>query len=183
VAVRRSVFGTIAVKTAAIMMIGVAGCSSTQSSKPAAPELSGHEIGWLCGVLDYDGTNADYVPRAIRPVQSSRVHVSYEYQVSYNVEGETAWDLVNPFLLVGVPKSKDNVGVAGRVRIEFDGSDFSKTYDDGVVLEKKKFLFSEGDTLTEMRRSALIQLRDSMDRMLLRDRSVLSGVGIDCGSE
>lgn len=179
----RGAFGTVALAVATIVTIGVTGCSSTYSSKPAAPELSSQEIGWLCGVLAYDGTNPDYVPRVIRPVQNSKVQVSYEYQVSYNVEGETAWDLVNPFILVGVPKSKDNVGVSGRIRIELDGSDFSRTYDDGVVLDKKKFLFSEGDTLTDMRRSALIQLRDSMDRMLLRDRSVLSGVGIDCGSE
>jgi hypothetical protein len=180
---QRLVSGAVAMATSAVVMIAVAGCSSTHSSKPVAPELSGHEIGWLCAMLDYEGTNPDYVPRAIRPVQNSKVHVTYEYQVSYNVEGETAWDLVNPFILVGVAKSKDNVGVSGRVRISIDGSDFSKTYDDGVVLDKKKFLFSEGDTLTEMRRSALIQLRDSMDQKLLGDRSVLSGVGIECGSE
>jgi hypothetical protein len=161
----------------------VLGCSSTHSSKPPAPTLASQDVGWLCGVLNYQGTNPDYVPRSIRPIPESKVHVSYEYQVSYNVEAETGWDLFNPFLLVGVPKSKDNVGVSGRVSISLEGSDFAKTYDDGVVLDKQKFLFSEGETLTEMRRSALIQLRDSMDRKLLSNRSVLSDVGISCGRE
>jgi len=177
--IRKIVMMTVALIVAAVG----SGCSSTHSSKPPAPTLSNQDAGWLCGVLSYQGTNPDYLPRVIRPVPESKVQVSYEYQVSYNVEAETGWDLVNPFILVGVPKSKDNVGVSGRVHISLDGSDFAKTYDDGVVLDKQKFLFSEGETLTDMRRSALIQLRDSMDRKLLSDRSVLSDVGISCGSE
>ena len=180
---RQSFAKILAMSVALIIIAAMAGCSSTHSSMPVAPELSGQEIGWLCGVLNYQGTNPDYLPRVIRPAPESKVHVSYEYQVSYNVEAETGWDLVNPFILVGVPKSKDNVGASGRVRLSIEGSDFSKTYDDGVVLDKQKFLFSEGDTLTDMRRSALIQLRDSMDRKLLSDRLVLSDVGISCGSE
>ncbi len=109
--------------------------------------------------------------------------MSYQYEVSYNVEAETGWDLFNPFIVVGVPKSKDNVGVSGRLRLSVEGSGYSKDYDDAVVLDKKKFLFSEGDTLTEMRRSALIQLRDSIDQQLVKDKSTLSALGFSCRSE
>jgi hypothetical protein len=180
---QRPLAGVVTAITSVLVTLAASGCSSTHSSKAPVPELLQQDVGWLCGQLTYDGSNPDYVPRVIRQVQESRARVSYQYEVSYNVEAETAWDLFNPFIVVGVPKSKDNVGVSGRLRLSIEDSGYSKDYDDAVVLDKKKFLFSEGDTLTEMRRSALIQLRDSIDQRLLKDRSALSALGFSCRSK
>jgi hypothetical protein len=167
-----------------LVAVQLSACSSTHSSRPPVAALPADQTGWLCGALSYDGTNPEYVPRVVRAVSdATRVRVSYAYEVSYGVEGETGWDLFNPFLLVGVPKSKDNVGVSGRVVVSVDGTDFSRSYDEAVVLDKHKFIFSEGDTMTEMRRAALIQLRDLLDQRLLADRSALSGVGVSCRSD
>jgi hypothetical protein len=179
----RLVAGVFTATTILLIIFVALGCSSTRSSKAPLTELVQQDSGWLCGVLDYEGSNLDYLPRVIRLVQESTARISYQYEVRYDVEAETVWDLFNPFIFVGVPKSKDNVVVSGLLQLSVDGTDYSRYYEDAVVLEKKKFIFSEGDTLTEMRRSALIQLRDSIDQRLVNDRPALAALGFSCGNE
>jgi len=63
--------------------------------------------------------------------------------------------------------------VLGQLQIK-SNTGFKKILEDAVLLSKSKTLFSEGETLTDMRRKGLIHLRNRMDMMLLGDLDLLS---------
>jgi hypothetical protein len=43
-----------------------------------------------------------------------------------------------------------------------------------VVLKKDKTVFSEGETLTEMRKKGLLLVRDQIDLQLVEDQQILA---------
>ena len=69
--------------------------------------------------------------------------------------------------------------VLGLLTLEHDGKTI-KSYRETITLEKSKSIFSEGETLTEIRRQGLLRLRDVIDARLSADRAVLQAGGFEC---
>ena len=130
--------------------------------------------------MEYSNYNTEYLPRIIHddPAYGDTL-ITYQYEVNYGVEEDTAFDLFNPFLILGVEKSKDAVVVTGQLNIK-SGSNFKKEYRETVILNKTKTLYSEGSTLSELRREGLIQLRDKIDALLITDKELFIKNGISC---
>ena len=105
--------------------------------------------------------------------------MKYQYEVEYGVEDETAFDLFNPLLVVGMAKSEDTVVILGSLELKTD-SGFEKTYEEVIVLSASNTIFSEGETLTDIRRKGLIQIRNKIDLALSQDRILFTNHGILC---
>jgi hypothetical protein len=166
-----------------VALIIIQGCTSTKSSVKPVGEISEANRSILCGVVVYDGHNRDYLPLSLRNTPDrKKVLIQYQYEVKYGVEDDTAFDLFNPLLLFGVPKSEDSVVVLGKLEIKND-SGFEKTYEEVIVLRKYKNIFSEGETLTDIRRKGLIQMRNKIDSAIAEDRGLFSSHGLLCTME
>jgi len=166
-----------------IFLIALYGCAITKSSVSPIGNVSEANRSVLCGVVIYEGHNNDYLPMSIQHSPDRKnVLIHYQYEIKYGVEDDTAFDLFNPLLLFGMPKSEDNVMVLGKLEIKTD-SGFEKVYEEVIVLRKSKTIFSEGETLTDIRRKGLTQLRNKIDSAISADRDLFSSHGLLCSME
>jgi len=157
----------------------LAACAETRISVPS-PATPAATAAFVCGKLEYAGSNREWLPRAMRDV-SADTHraIRYAYEVEYGIDDESAFDLFNPFLVFGATKSEDSMYVLGVLTLSADGKPI-KEYRENITLEKAKSLFSEGETLTEIRRQGLLRLRELMDAHLVEDRTALAAAGFAC---
>jgi hypothetical protein len=163
----------------ALLLAMVQACAPTRISAPP-PQSAQTAESFLCARLDYDGSNTEWLPRAINATPSDPHRlIRYRYEIGYGIDDESAFDLFNPFLILGATKSKDSMHVLGLLEIELDGARL-REYREVVNLEKSKSIFSEGETLTDMRRQGLSRLRELMDSRLTADRETLTAVGFGC---
>ena len=157
----------------------LAACAPTRISRPPPPVALG-ETGFLCGQLQYTGSNSEWVPRALRDMPSDTTRtLRFAYEIEYGIDDESAFDLFNPLLILGATKSKDSMYVLGVLTLTQDGKTL-KDYRETITLDKSKSVFSEGETLTEMRRQGLLRLRDLIDARLAADRATLQDAGFAC---
>lgn len=158
----------------AALSLAMQGCSSTQvygaSEKTAQPSIQSRMVGHI----EYSG-NADYLPRMLAADndRGMKVVFRYSYTVSYEAPSEHPLTILNPLLIVGMPKATDAVVVAGVLEIVKDGA-LVKRYEKSVVLKKDKTVFSEGETLTDMRKKGLLLVRDQIDLQLIDDQQILA---------
>jgi hypothetical protein len=160
----------------AILSLCLASCASTHVSGPpsagAAAPLPSER---LQASVEYSG-NPDYLPRMLQGNGAGEartpVFFRYAYDVSYDVPTESGLNVFNPLLIVGVPKSTDVVVVKGVLEVLKPGT-VLKRYEHRLVLDKSKTLFSEGETLSEIRRKGLLLVRDHIDEQLVADDSFL----------
>ena len=157
----------------------LASCADTRISAPP-PEVPLPESAFLCGKLQYTGSNPEWLPRALRdePADTTRT-LRFEYEIAYGIDDESAFDLFNPLLILGATKSKDSMYVLGVLTLTRDGKTL-KDYRETITVDKSKSVFSEGETLTEMRRQGLLRLRDLIDARLATDRAALQDAGFAC---
>ena len=163
-----------------IVLGAICGCSSTKSSINSVGVITDTSKGTLCGIVIYEGHNTGYLPLSLRDSPDrDNVQMKYQYEVEYGVEDETAFDLFNPLLVVGMAKSEDTVVILGSLELKTD-SGFEKTYEEVIVLSASNTIFSEGETLTDIRRKGLIQIRNKIDLALSQDRILFTNHGILC---
>ncbi len=157
----------------------LAGCADTRISAPP-PQAPLLENAFLCGKLQYTGSNPEWVPHALHdePADTART-LRFEYEIAYGIDDESAFDLFNPLLILGATKSKDSMYVLGVLTLTRDGKTL-KDYREAITVDKSKSVFSEGETLTEMRRQGLLRLRDLIDARLAADRVALQEAGFGC---
>lgn len=161
----------------------LASCASTKISVDEVGDLPDEQQGFICGSLVYDQHNTNYVPLSLRDMPTSNgVSLDYKYEIKYGLEDDTAFDLFNPLLFAGMPKSQDNIYVAGRLWIRTSDG-FERRYEESFVMSKAKTLFSEGETLTDIRRKGLILLRNKIDAQLIADKDLLSRKELHCGNQ
>jgi hypothetical protein len=157
----------------------LAACAPTRMSQPP-PQTALGEAGFLCGKVQYTGSNPEWVPRALRDMPSDATRtLRFEYEIEYGIDDESAFDLFNPLLILGATKSKDSMYVLGVLTLEQGGKTL-KDYRETITVDKSKSVFSEGETLTEMRRQGLLRLRDLIDARLAADRVALKEAGFGC---
>ena len=160
----------------------LSGCSSTTVSSKSQSALDITKQAVLCGRLEYEGSNFDYVPLIFNQdneIPSEDVRFLYRYEVKYDVDMDTVFELFNPFLILGIPKSTDVILVSGQIDV-LGPQNFTKTYLNSINLVKKDSIFSDGDTLSEIRKAGLIALRNSFDEMMLADLPIFKDRRITC---
>jgi len=125
------------------------------------------------GKVIYEG-NKEYLPRVLidEPVTNPKIDLKYTYDVFYGKKDvPNALALYNPFTIVGFPIGENTVSVIGTLDI-LRGEEVIKSYRSICILEKTRNLFSEG-TFTQMRRKALIAVRDNIEGQICSDKNYL----------
>ena len=158
---------------ALLLFLGPIGCATTQYSDGASPDSTATVVAesglTIPATVRYEG-NPDYLPRTlVRSQDEQPITAVYLYQVIYNSEKEHPLTVFNPLLIAGMSKSEDAVIILAQLEF-FKGQVPLKKYEKAVTLSKSKTLFSEGETLTEMRRNGLLHVRDSIDQQVNADQ-------------
>ncbi len=156
-----------------LVCVLLSGCASTdteysRNGKPVEREQV-TQLRTIDAKIDYTG-NRDYLPRSLKEgADTTDITAVYTYDVSYDAGRERDYTIVNPLLIAGVTKAADSVTVTGTLELFRAGNSIRK-YSESVALRKNKTLYSEGETLSEMRRDGLLFVRDSIDRQIYNDR-------------
>lgn len=132
----------------------------------------------LGGKIDYDG-NKEYLPRTVRadPSLEPLPILRYRYEVTYGRDAvPQALPLFNPLTIVGFPIGADTVVVTGKLEI-LKGSSAIKTYTAVCILDKHRTIFSEGETMSEIRKRGLLAVRDNIEAQMYVDRDLLRDTG------
>ena len=166
---------------AVALLLTIAGCSTTSMVvAPSMDVLSSGDGFRLRGQLEFDG-NRDYLPRTIADTPSpSGLTFRYAYAVTTDSERTSIFGLMfAPAPVLGIPgvMGGDELGAVAQLEIRRRGD--AKTYAATAVVKKKPTMFDEGQTFTEMRRRALIAVRDSIEAQMIRDREILLRFGAD----
>ena len=132
----------------------------------------------LSGNIDYSG-NVEYLPRTI----SSESHpeaaltLRYRYDVTYGRDSvEQVLYLYNPLTIVGFPIGADTVVVTAKLDV-LKGSSQVKTYTAVCVLDKRRTIFWEGESLSELRKRGLLAIRENIETQMYGDRDLLLKAG------
>lgn len=157
----------------AALGLALAGCAATRVSESGIAPVNAERVAKYRAGVEYAG-NPDYLPRTIQADASAsrRVVFRYAHDVAYDVPGDHPAQLFNPLLIAGMAKSSDRVVVQGALDVLKDGA-LVKRYEKKLELGKDKTLFSEGETLSEIRRKGLLLVRDAIDQMLDADDAFL----------
>jgi hypothetical protein len=154
--------------------LGMQGCASTQVYGGDGKAVGSSIAKPLLGKIEYSG-NPEYLPRMLSADTGieNKVIFRYSYTVSYEAPNEHPLTVFNPLLMLGMSKATDTVVVIGVLDIVKEGT-LLKHYEKSLVLKKDKTVFSEGETLTDMRRKGLMLVRDHIDSQLVQDRAMLA---------
>lgn len=135
----------------------------------------------IAAPLSYDGQPA-YLPQAISAqpaAEPATTVLRYSYDAQYNAKQQvTALQPFNPLLIVGFPTGSNAITVSGLLEVLRDGTPV-RAYAAACALKRTSTVFSEGETLTAMRRRALFLVRDNISAQVCRDqqglRALLAG--------
>jgi hypothetical protein len=132
----------------------------------------------LRGKIDYEG-NPEYLPRTLSAESHPRstLTLRYRYEVTYGRDAvHQALPLFNPFTIIGFPIGADTVVVSAKLEVLSESSQV-KTYTSVCVLDKHRTIFSEGESLTELRKRGLLAVRDNIETQMYGDRDLLVKAG------
>jgi hypothetical protein len=132
----------------------------------------------VSGKIDYDG-NFEYLPRTVS-IESHApplLTLRYRYDVSYGRDSvPQVLPLFNPLTLVGFPIGADTVVVTAKLEI-LKGSSLIKTYSSVCMLDKHRTIFSEGETMSELRKRGLLAVRNNIESQMCVDKDLLIKAG------
>ncbi|HYA19834.1 MAG TPA: hypothetical protein VEG25_04210 [Burkholderiales bacterium] len=150
------------------------GCGTTMVVTPEVKPTFNNDFR-MKGQIVYDG-NRDYFPRTIAEdsLDKSGLVFRYKYEVAYGKDNlPQAIPLFNPLTLVGFPVGEDTVVIVGHMEILRENG-VVKTYTATCAFDKKRSMYWEGDTLTELRKKGLIAVRDNIETQMNQDQVFLS---------
>jgi hypothetical protein len=128
----------------------------------------------LSGNIDYQG-NADYLPRTVSAEShpGATLTLRYRYEVTYGRDAvPQALSLFNPLTIIGFPIGADTVVVTAKLEVLKESTQV-KTYTAVCILDKHRTIFSEGETLSELRKRGLLAVRDNIETQMYGDRDLL----------
>jgi hypothetical protein len=129
----------------------------------------------LSGNIDYEG-NADYLPRTLSAEShpGATLTLRYRYEVTYGRDAvPQVLSLLNPLTIIGFPIGADTVVVTAKLEILKESTQV-KTYTAVCILDnKRRTIFSEGETLSELRKRGLLAVRDNIETQMYGDRDLL----------
>jgi hypothetical protein len=138
------------------------------------PPLTQSAVSWrsMAVRLEYEGGD-EYVPRALRT--DANADFTARYSVDAQIERRdlpAAVALYNPLTLFGFPTGSSIVSASGKLEM-LRADRVVRQYQASATLRKRNHLYS-GDSLTLLRRAALLAVRDSLEAQLLNDMDTLS---------
>jgi hypothetical protein len=128
----------------------------------------------LGGKIDYEG-NTEYLPRTVSAEShpGATLTLRYRYEVTYGRDAvHQALPLFNPLTIVGFPIGADSVVVTAKLEV-LKGSFQVKEYTAVCVLDKYRTIFSEGESLSELRKRGLLAVRENIETQMYGDRDLL----------
>ena len=150
----------------ALILALLPACAADLTVVPGLPESI--SLARSVGVhLEYEG-GPEYVPKALRIEPGAPVTV--RYSVDARIERDDLPEsvvLFNPLTLLGFPTGSSTVRAVGELEI-VRADRVLQSYRAAATLRQRNHLYS-GDSLTSLRRSALLAVRDSLDAQLIRD--------------
>ncbi|MHB8471799.1 MAG: hypothetical protein ACYDC8_02885 [Gammaproteobacteria bacterium] len=154
-----------------ILAILQTGCAATKySDGGSASVLNTPPPYQITARVNYD-KNPAYLPRSLISASSGSALVAdYVYEVNYGMGHEHVLTVFNPLLIAGMSKTEDSVFIGGQLKI-YRGDQLLRKYEETVTLSKGKTLYSEGDTLTEIRKQGLLHVRDKIDEQVYADKA------------
>ena len=124
--------------------------------------------------VSYEG-NPDYLPQAVAAefVAARATVLRYTYNTQYDAkQGITLMQVVNPLLIVGFPTGSNGETVTGLLEVVRGGQTI-RSYGAASAMKRSSTVFSEGETLTAMRRKGLLLVRDNISAQVCRDQQTL----------
>lgn len=121
--------------------------------------------------------NRIYLPATVKQQDGADVTIKYEYVVSYDGTPMTAeiWMALLPTTILGTPTGGDDVIAVGKLEI-FKNSKLFKTYVGKAIVSKPRSVFLGGVDKTELRRIALISVKENIEQQMRNDFSSLSQI-------
>lgn len=169
-------FRSLLTVPAAGLLICITGC---QTSVMMTPDL-GKAAAGTCTIrapVTYEG-NPDYLPQAVaaEAVAARTTVLRYTYNTEYNAkQGITPLQVVNPLLIVGFPTGSNGETVTGLLEVVRGGQTI-RSYGAASAMKRSSTVFSEGETLTAMRRKGLLLVRDNISAQICRDQQTLQNL-------
>jgi hypothetical protein len=162
--------------------IFLSGCGTSMIVMPEIKQtdnLANFSIG---GRILYDpNNNKDYLPRTLINDISPEIPITfrYGYKIAYGKRDVPAVIAVyNPLTILGFPIGDSTMAVVGKLDI-LKGEEIIKSYTATCTFEKTRSLFSEGETLSELRKQGLIAVRDNIEAQMCQDSAFLLEVKSD----
>jgi hypothetical protein len=156
------------------LLVCITGC---QTSVMMTPDL-GRGANGTCTIrapVSYEG-NSDYLPQALAPeaVAARTTVLRYTYNTQYDAkqQGITLLQVVNPLMIVGFPTGSNGETVTGLLEVVRRGQTL-RSYGAASAMKRSSTVFSEGETLTAMRRKGLLLVRDNISAQVCRDQQTL----------
>ncbi len=159
--------------------LGLAGCETQVTLTPTVSAQTSPSC-VIAASLSYDGQPV-YLPQVIsaEPGTDHGTLLRYSYNTQYDGKQEaTALQLVNPLLIVGFPTGSNAITVSGLLEVVRDGKPV-RAYAAACALKRSSTVFSEGETMTALRRRGLLLVRDNIAAQICHDqqglRALLAG--------
>jgi hypothetical protein len=161
---------------AAALLFGLAGCETnvvmTPDLRPPAPGTC-----LIRAPVSYEG-NPDYLPQVIatEAVADPTITLRYTYNAHYDAQqGITPLQVVNPLLIAGFPTGSNSASVTALLEVIREGQTI-RSYGAACAMKRSATVFSEGETLTAMRRRGLLLVRDNISAQICSDKQTLQAL-------
>lgn len=161
---------------AGLLPVLLAACSTTVHLAPTVTAGSGIDCK-VFGHLSYAG-NPEYLPTVLveasdRPADAV---LRYEHEEHYGGSAVPAGvQVVNPLHLAGFPTGESTLSVIGRLDVLRAGTPV-RTYIAVAAMKRSQSMFSEGETLTDMRRRGLLLVRDNIAAQVCADHAATQAI-------
>ncbi len=153
-----------------LFMFVVVGCS-TRTVTPELTTLDKTPV-LIKGQIEYDG-NRLYLPRTISEGDPSEYGLRFRYATS-ETQDRSSWDVIalfNPLSILGFPTGRRNSTVTGNLEILKD-TEIVKSYQATCLQEAYRGIYY-GGSFSDLRRTGLVAVRDSIEAQMSRDRELL----------
>jgi len=167
---------TASTAAAALLSALLAACSTTVHLAPTLTGASGTDCRVL-GHVTYSG-NPEYLPAVLveaadRPADAV---LRYDHEEHYGGSAVPAGvQVVNPLHLAGFPTGENTLSVIGRLDVLRAGAPV-RTYIAVAAMKRSQSMFSEGETLTDMRRRGLLLVRDNIAAQVCADHAATQAI-------
>jgi hypothetical protein len=155
------------------LLICTAGCATTVLTTPDVPRGATGSC-TIRAPMSYGG-KPDYLPRAIaaEPVAAQATFLRYTYDTQYDAkQAVTLLQVVNPLLIVGFPTGSNSGTITGLLEVVREGRTI-RSYGAACNMKRSSTVFSEGETLTDMRRRGLLLVGANISAQICQDQQML----------
>ena len=169
---RRGWSSRVSIPLHAILFASLACCTHLSVQPELIPSTP--QIGVLAGRVEFEGRE-EYLPRTLRRESASDLVLTYRWSADTSRNDQPdLLTLFNPLTLLGFPTGASTASASGHLEIR-SGDRSLRTYDARATVRRINHLYS-GDSLTEIRRQAILAVRDNLDAQLEADLQRLSAL-------